>query len=77
MERLAYLADKVKMLFIDACRGRKRDEGVNIISRGAEHCTLYQIAGKKQLLSMHGCCRTFGVHASHIDPVHYKLIVAK
>ena len=74
MERLAHLADKVKMLFIDAYRGSKRDEGVNIISRGAEHCTLYQTAGKKHLLSMHGCCQTFGVHASLIDSVHCKLI---
>ena len=50
MERLAYLADKVKMLFIDACRGRKRDEGVNIISRGAEHVPFIRLP-EKQLLS--------------------------
>ena len=46
MERLAYLADKVKMLFIDACRGSKRDEGVNIISRGAEHVPFIRLLEK-------------------------------
>ena len=45
-ERLAYLADKVKILFIDACRGSKRDEGVNIISRGAEHVPFIRLPEK-------------------------------
>ena len=46
IEHLAYLADKVKMLFIDACRRRKRDEGINIISRGAEHVPFIRLPEK-------------------------------
>ena len=49
-ERLAYLADKVKMLFIDACRGSKRDEGVNIISRGAEHVPFIRLPEKSNFI---------------------------
>ena len=51
IERLAYLADKVKMLFIDACRGSKRDEGVNIISRGAEHVPFIRLPEKSNFLA--------------------------
>ena len=50
-ERLAYLADKVKMLFIDACRGSKQDEGVNIISRGAEHVPFIRLPEKSTFLA--------------------------